>query len=129
MNRTVKVALYNLQRQFGVDLTLFQVTVRDVVNDFTGEQIVDTNNMKISAILLPVGYKVHEQLDRGASSRYTGDIQVGDRELIINRKYVVTIGDYFVTSDQKRYDVIDLADFEAGAYFALIRNVQHESVA
>jgi len=129
VNRTVKQALYQLKRQFGVVLTLYQVTVRDVVNDFTGQQNVDTAAKEIRAILLPVGYKIHEQLDRGASSRYSGDIHVGDRELIIDQKYTVKIGDYFTTTDGKKYNVIDLADFEAGAYFALIRNTQNESVA
>jgi hypothetical protein len=126
VNRTVKQTLYQLRRQFGVKLTLYTRTVGDVVNDFTGEQTVGVTPQVIRAILLPLNSTVQERLDRGASSRYSGDVHVGDRELIITDKYTISVGDYLEYGG-KHYDVISLADYETGAYFVLIRNTQNES--
>ena len=128
MNHTVKQSLYQLKRHFGVSAILHTRSVQDVINDFTGEQTVTTESRPIKAVLLPAEYTVQERLGGGASSRYTGDLQVGDREFIIDQKFIVKAGDYIIFLN-KRFDVIELSDYEGLAYYALVRNVQNESPA
>lgn len=126
MNRTVKRSLYKLKAHFGVRVVLHTRLVQDVTNDFTGEQAVTTEPRGIKAVLLPAEYTIQERLGRGSSSRYTGDLQVGDREFIIDQKYLIAKGDYIVYLN-KVFDVIELADYEGLAYYALVRNTQNES--
>lgn len=125
MNRTVKQSLYQLKRHFSVKATLYQRSVVAITDDFSGVQTVNTVTKPIRAILLPVEYTVQERLDRGASSRYSGDLKVGDREFIVDQKYGVSVGDYLVYQ-AKRWDVIEIADYEGLAYHVLVRNIQDE---
>lgn len=127
MNRTVKQSLYQLGRHFGVKAVLVQVQVGDVTDDFTGVQSITETSVNIQPILLPVEQTVQERLDRGASSRYAGDLQVGDREFIVDQKHSIKIGD-IIEYYGKRWTVVDLADYEGLAYYALVRNMQNESI-
>ena len=127
MNKTVRTALNQLRRQHKVAVYLNKVTPGDITDYHAGVQnVTEATPVRIHAILLPAEYAVREQLDRGASSRYAGDIYVGDRELIVRAKDNVEVGDW-IDYASKRWDVIDIAHFEGDAYFALIRNLQNES--
>jgi hypothetical protein len=124
MNRSVKQTVYMLKKHFGVRAVLHSRDVSDVVDDYNPIQNVGSMPNNIKMVLLPVNYSIQEKL--GSGTQYLGDIKVGDREFLIDQKYDVKQGDYLIYK-YKRYDVIELSDYEGEANFALVRNVQDES--
>lgn len=125
MKRVVKQAIYMLNRHFGVRAVLNVADITGVTDYFNDEQTVTYTPQQLKGILLPAEWTVQERLNV-ASTRYGGDIRVGDREFIVNHKYSIKIGDW-IDYNGKRWDVVDLADYEDDAYYVLVRNLQHES--
>lgn len=128
MNRDLKNNVYQLQRRFGVYVDLY-VRQGDTSIDYsTGIQLVNYGfDKRIKVVLLPINYFVHEKLAQQAA-QFRGDLLVGDRELIVDYRYSVSVGDYIVYRT-KRYDVIKVDDYDGAAQYALVRNIQNESVA
>jgi hypothetical protein len=126
-NRDLKYNIYSLKRLHGQLATVHKRTVGDV--DYTsGEQTVTDDEFKVKrAIMLPVNYSIYQNYTAMAN-RYGADIQIGDRQVLIDRDDLsndVVIGDY-LTIAGKRYEIVDMFDLDNVAYNMLLRNTQNE---
>ena len=126
-NRDLTYCVYTLKRLYGQPATINKRTI-GAIDYETGKQTIIETEIKVNrAILLPVSFYTLQSYALLAN-KFGADIQVGDRQVVIDYKDInVSIDvDDQLSINNKLYTVVEILDLDV-AYQLLLRNTQGEN--